>query len=240
MSTENVARSGEGFLKRLFGNKEGVVVDGVAASSGVSRSAASKVLGLASQLVLGFVGREAVTRNMDASGLRGFLASLRSQAAGAMPRPLANVFGGPTPTQGPAITPIPHRSTSGTWLLAGLVVLGALALLMWRRNAHHKAALMSARQSEQAAMEAVRPRPLSAGTRAGELSQALDGREALPQRFVVSGLRFQMDSAAIEPGSATVLDDVASILTRHPTARIRVEGQTAGCRRSGPSRRALT
>jgi outer membrane protein OmpA-like peptidoglycan-associated protein len=227
LATESVARSGEGFLKRLFGSKESVVVDGLAASSGVSRSSASKVLGLASQLVLGFVGREAVTRNMDASGLRGFLASLRSQAASAMPGPLANLFSGPAPTQGPAITPVPRKSTSGTWILAGVVALGAIGLLKWRRHSHEQASALSRLESSRATREDVaKPRMLQAGAGAAALSQALDGTESLPERFVLSDLTFRTDSAEIEPASAGVLDDVARVLAMRPTAKIRVEGHT--------------
>jgi outer membrane protein OmpA-like peptidoglycan-associated protein len=227
LTAESVARSGEGFLRRLFGTKESVVVDGVAASSGVSRSSASKLLGLASQLVLGLVGREAVLRNMDASGLRGFLASLRAQAAGAMPGPLANVFGGPAPSQGPAIRPVPRPSTAGTWFLAGLVAIAAIGLLNWRRHSHQRAVRMSAMEADQAARERmVKPQRLQAGAGTGAFARALDDDESLPARFVVSDLTFLPDSAQIEAASAAVLDDVARALSAHPTARVRVEGHT--------------
>jgi outer membrane protein OmpA-like peptidoglycan-associated protein len=226
LTTENVARSGEGFLSRLFGNKESGVVDGVAASAGVSRSSASKVLGLASQLVLGFVGSEAVRRNMDASGLRGFLAGLRAQAANAMPGALANLFGGPAPIQAPAVTPLPRRSGAGTWILAGLVALGALALMMWRRHGHQEASRVTSTDVQRAQTQMEKPRALFAGTGVTALAQAFEGGGTLPQRFVLRDLGFRADSAEIEPGSAAVLDDVAGVLASHPTARIRVEGHT--------------
>jgi outer membrane protein OmpA-like peptidoglycan-associated protein len=227
LATESIARSGEGFLRRLFGSKESVIVDGLAASSGVSRSSASKVLGLASQLVLGFVGREAVTRNMDASGLRGFLASLRSQATSAMPGPLANLFSSPAPMQGPAITPVRQPSTVGTWILAGVVALGAIGLLKWRRHSHEQAARTSAMEASQTSSEGLaKPVLLRAGPGVAALSQALDGSESLPARFVLGDLTFRADSAEIEPASAGVLDDVARVLSTHPTSRIRVEGHS--------------
>jgi outer membrane protein OmpA-like peptidoglycan-associated protein len=227
LTTENVARSGEGFLSRLFGNKESGVVDGVAASAGVSRSSASKVLGLASQLVLGFVGTEAVRRNMDASGLRGFLAGLRMQAANAMPGPLSNLFGGPAPMQPPAVAPLPRKSGAGTWILAGLVALGALALMMWRRHGHQEATRATSSEAAQHAQTQMeKPRALFAGTGVMALAQALEGGGTLPQRFVLRDLGFRTDSAEIEPASASVLDDVAGVLTSHPTARVRVEGHT--------------
>jgi outer membrane protein OmpA-like peptidoglycan-associated protein len=174
------------------------------------------------------VGREAVTRNMDVSGLRGFLSGLKNQAAGAMPGPLANVFGGAadaTRLQPPAVAPLPARSGSGTWLLAGLIALGALALLMWRRNAHQETARMNASRAQQAALPAERPRMLSADSITA-LTQTLQGGGTLPQRFVLRDLSFRTDSAEIQPGSGAVLDQVATALSAHPTARIRVEGHT--------------
>jgi OOP family OmpA-OmpF porin len=52
------------------------------------------------------------------------------------------------------------------------------------------------------------------------------GEGELPQRFVVQGLEFQSDSAAIRPESTQVLDDIASVMTANPTVAIRLEGHT--------------
>src|SRR6185295_721567 len=89
-----VARSSEGFLSRLFGNKQRGVVDGLASSAGVSPSSASKLLGLALPMVLGFVGKQAASRNLDANGLSGFLASQRKLVGDALPGPLSRLVGG--------------------------------------------------------------------------------------------------------------------------------------------------
>src|SRR5262245_3286316 len=93
-SAAGVARSSEGFLSRLFGNKERGVVDGLASSAGVSPSSASKLLGLALPMVLGFVGKQAVSRHRDPSGLRGFLSSQRKQMGNVLPGSLSQLVGG--------------------------------------------------------------------------------------------------------------------------------------------------
>src|SRR5262249_19729952 len=68
--------------------------------------------------------------------------------------------------------------------------------------------------------------PLTATGGAAALTQTLDGNQPLPARFVVSDLRFRQDSADIDPSTARVLDDVAGVLQTHPSAKIRVEGNT--------------
>src|SRR5262245_49893 len=98
-----VAQSGEGFLSRLFGNKQRGAVDGLASIAGVSTSSASKLLGLVLPMVLGFVGKQAVSRNMDASGLRGFLTSQRKQMGDVLPGSLSRLVGGDSPAE-PAVS----------------------------------------------------------------------------------------------------------------------------------------
>jgi hypothetical protein len=152
MATENVARSGEGFLSGLFGNKQRGAVDALASSAGVSPSAASKLLGLIAPLVMGFVGKQAVSRNMDASGLRGFLAGQRTAVAGALPGPLSKMFGGGAPfhgVEGPgtgrrAITqphdlPAPRKAGVSRLVLLVLALIVAIGLLLWRRSQRQQA-----------------------------------------------------------------------------------------------------
>jgi outer membrane protein OmpA-like peptidoglycan-associated protein len=73
-ATEQVAKSGSGFLNRIFGNRLGALIDAVAAQSGLSRASATTVLGLATPLVLDTVGKEARNRHLDARGLSRLLA----------------------------------------------------------------------------------------------------------------------------------------------------------------------
>src|SRR5262245_36991477 len=109
-ATANVARSSEGFLSRLFGNKQRGIVDGLASTAGVSASSASKLLGLALPMVLGFVGKQAASRNLDASGLRGFLTSQRKGMGNVLPDSLSHLVGGDAEARAAVSRPaIVHR-----------------------------------------------------------------------------------------------------------------------------------
>jgi outer membrane protein OmpA-like peptidoglycan-associated protein len=229
-----VARSSEGFLSRLFGNKQRGVVDGLASSAGVSPSSASKLLGLALPMVLGFVGKQAVSRNMDASGLRGFLSSQRRGMGDVLPGSLSGLVGGgaepragvsgrhPIDYAGAVPT---HKTRIGPWVVLALAIAAALALLMVTRGARRGVTNDARTHQAEQLGNVARPQALHAGG-VTALSQAMSGGQALPQRFVLSDLTFRTDSAEIDPTSAAVLDDVAQAMTANPTARIRVEGHT--------------
>ena len=251
----NVARSGEGFLSRLFGNKQRGVVDGLASAAGVSASSASKLLGLVLPMVLGFVGKQAVSRNMDASGLRGFLTSQRRQMGDVLPGSLSHLVGGDaevregvTGRRAVARTAeIPTRKSHvGRWLLLAIAAVAALVLMLSRRGARREATSIPSAPQTQQLGDMPRPQALYAGG-VTALSQALSGGLALPQRFVLSELTFRTDSAEIDPASARVLDDVAQAMAANPGGRIRVEGhtditgmprRTCRCPRPAPSPRA--
>jgi OOP family OmpA-OmpF porin len=233
-AASRVAQSSQGFLSRLFGNKQSGLVDGLASTAGVSASSASKLLGLALPLVMGFVGKQTVSRNLDASGLRGFLSSQRKLMSDALPGPLSHLVGGDAEprvvaTGRPAIREVDDvpvaRPRIGRWLLLALAAVAGLWLLMSRRGARHETTNVPSAPQTQALAEATAPQALQAGSMSA-LSQALSGGHALPQRFVLSDLTFRTDSAEIDPTSARVLDDVAQVLAANPTARIRVEGHT--------------
>jgi len=230
-TTANVARSGEGFLSRLFGNKQRGVVDGLANSAGVSASSASKLLGLVLPMVLGFVGKQAVSRNMDPSGLRGFLSTQRKGIGDVLPSSLSSLVGGDAAATDrraamrTAEIPTRGRSHSGGWLLLALAVAAGVALLLSRRGARHRMSVIPAAPQTQPVGDMPRPQALYAGGMTA-LTQALSGGLPLPQRFVVSELTFRTDSAEIDPARARVLDDVARVMAAHPGARIRVEGHT--------------
>jgi outer membrane protein OmpA-like peptidoglycan-associated protein len=226
-STAQVAQSSEGFLTRLFGNKQRGVVDGLASSAGVSPSSASKLLGLALPMVLGFVGKQAAARNLDATGLSGFLASQRQLVDGALPGPLSHLVGSDAAPHVVPASSYPHARPrrSGRWILLPLAVIAALALLLSRRGGRHETPTVQRAPQTGGITDMTRPLALHAGSMTA-FSQAISGTHALPQRFVLSDLTFHTGSAEIESNSARVLDDLAQVLTANPGARIRVEGHT--------------
>jgi outer membrane protein OmpA-like peptidoglycan-associated protein len=233
VATAEVARSSEGFLSGLFGNKQRGVVDGLASTAGVSSSTASKLLGLALPMVMGFVGKQVSSRNMDASGLRGFLTSQRKQLGGALPGPLSQLVGGDTDVRDGVSgrravayhgEEAVRKPRLGRWLLLAAAIAAALFLLMSRRGARRQATSIPTPQTQSFA-NLPRPTALHAGS-VTALSEALGGAGALPQRFVLGDLTFRTESAEIDPASARVLDDVAHAMVASPGGRIRVEGHT--------------
>jgi outer membrane protein OmpA-like peptidoglycan-associated protein len=113
-----------------------------------------------------------------------------------------------------------RKGVSPWWLL----LLLPLAVLLFY-------AINSARRSEPARNEGTTTMvaPSGAVLAAGnvtELTRYLASDAPLPKRFVLQDLKFRTDSNELEPTSRRVLDDVAGVLVRQPTAKIRVEGHT--------------
>ena len=173
IATDRMVESGAGFLSRIFGNRVGALIDAVAGQSGLSRSSASTLLGLATPLVLDAVGKETRARNLDARGLSRFLTDQERRVSGWLPENFSAGFGGSRRLEraegrahhlvgetrgrideakervgdwalrhrqhgGERVSdarlhaPVVHdqRASRGLgWLLVGLAVLGAIALL---------------------------------------------------------------------------------------------------------------
>jgi OOP family OmpA-OmpF porin len=151
LAAEQVASSGEGLTGRLFGNKLDAVVDDLAAGGGVSRSAASRLLGLATPLVMGIVGKTAVIRNLDPLGLARFLGEQLRLAGGTIPGHLPGVLslspalagaGGAHFSQHPQrMVEIPHERSGRSilpWLVVGLAVLAVVLWLAGRGRRPHE------------------------------------------------------------------------------------------------------
>jgi OOP family OmpA-OmpF porin len=243
---ERVVSSGEGMVGRLFGDKLNGIIDALAGAAGVSRSSASKLLGLATPLVMGIVGKLATTRNLDARGLSGFLGEQQRLAVAAMPSRLAGVLGlqpayagGANPAHhSERVARIGHEAAHGRsivpWVMGVLVLLAGLVWLNNRRT-HQRAreqpvATAPAQPTTTASGAQPVPgnvvEPLSAAGGTAGLTRILESDQPLPARFVISDLMFQGDTANIDLQSARILDDVAGVLAAHPAAALRIEGHT--------------
>ena len=137
-AADRVVSASSPLLGQAFGNRLDTIVDGMASDSGLRRTSASKLLGLATPLVMGMVGKLALARHLDPRGLLGFLGEQRRFAAGALPAGLAGLLG---PTVGsdwerarlPRMVEIPHRQVAGSrsWLPWVLAAVAVLALVSW-------------------------------------------------------------------------------------------------------------
>ncbi|HVU53364.1 MAG TPA: OmpA family protein [Polyangia bacterium] len=228
-TTDRLVQSNRGFTEGMFGGKLGPIVDGMAEHAGVSKGAISKVLALATPVVLGMIGKRAVAQNLDAGGLRSYLGEQQKMAARVLPASLTRLIvpGGaaaaatsaPGDRRAPAVVGPLDRPRAFPWWLVGLLAAIAVIVFAWGRRSHHPV------PRTQVVAEHTVSAPLTAGHVAA-LSRFLDGNAAPPMRFVLQDLRFETDSPDIDPGTQRVLDDVAGVLSSHPTARILLEGHT--------------
>jgi outer membrane protein OmpA-like peptidoglycan-associated protein len=229
-TTDRLVQSNRGFTEGMFGGKLAPIVDGMAEHAGVSRGAISKVLALATPIVLGMIGKRAVAQNLDASGLRSYLGEQQRMASRLLPASLAKLVApagavaGATAALGrrreAAVAEPMARPRAFPWWLVGLLAAIAIVVFAWGRRGHRPVNPNTPAVSEH--LQAV---PLTAGNVSG-LGRFLDGNVPVPQRFVLQDPRFGTDSADIEGQTKQVLDDVAGVLKSHPSARVRIEGHT--------------
>lgn len=234
--TEQMVQSSQGFMGGLFGGKLGGLIDGVAEHAGISRSAVSKLLALATPLVMSLIGKRAASEHLDAAGLRSYLGEQRNIASGLLPGSLSRLLvpaGAAAATAAATSSSRSHqarvmpavetreRREGFPWWIAGLLALIALGAFAWNRISHRR----SAEQRPVITQVTAPVAAVSAGD-IGALNLVLEGSSALPERLLIKNLTFDTDSAAIDPESRQVLDEVAGVLANHPTAKIRVEGHT--------------
>ena len=231
--TEQLVQSSQGFMGNMFGGKLGGLIDGVAEHAGISRSAVSKLLGLAAPLVMSLIGKRAASDHLDAAGLRNYLGEQKTIASSLLPGSLTRLLL-PTAAATAAATVRTHharvmpavdtraRREGFPWWIAGLLALIAVAAFAWNRMSHR-------REGERRAVVSSQVAAPSAAISAGDvsaLSLVLEGSSPLPERVLLKNLTFETDSANIDPESRQILDEVAGVLANHPTARIVVEGHT--------------
>ena len=124
-----------GMITALFGNTVDSVLGALSALSGIKQSSASSLMGLASSLVLGMLGKK-VAGGMEVGGLTHMLTKQAPGIMAAVPGGLGNMLGFKVPTipNLPNVQNANGRSNALPWV----VVLGGLGLLLfwWQwRNA---------------------------------------------------------------------------------------------------------
>ena len=91
--TSSVMGMGQQLMGKIFGNSSSSVADTIARSSGVSSSSASKLLSLASPLVMGVIGKMVTSQGLNASGLANMLMGQKEEIAAAAPAGLFRKLG---------------------------------------------------------------------------------------------------------------------------------------------------
>lgn len=251
-ATARIAQSSSGFLNRIFGNRLDGAIDALAGTSGIGRSSASTLLGLAAPLVMGFVGKQVTSGNLDARGFGGWLAEQGRKAVSLLPGPLATALGATTAfgDVGRAATePVNRMRAGGGEVVHGAYahrprsrgafwwILGALAvaLFAWQmlrapraRDAGTGADARVMQDRPQMPHPTIAPRAATGPTAVA----AVGGGSALAAMLTSDDplpANLQLDQVQFASGSSTIsnnrtLDDVAKVLKPHADARVRVEG----------------
>ncbi|MGH7388146.1 MAG: DUF937 domain-containing protein [Candidatus Rokuibacteriota bacterium] len=92
-AAESLLSAGGRLIPSLFGGKADSVTDTVAGASGVRPGSASTLLRLAAPIVMSVIGKQIMTRGLDATGLGNLLMGQRASILGAAPAGLVSRLG---------------------------------------------------------------------------------------------------------------------------------------------------
>jgi outer membrane protein OmpA-like peptidoglycan-associated protein len=248
--SSNLMNSGQKLLGKIFGDRSSGVADAVARSSGVSSSSSGKLMAMLAPLAIGVLGKHAVARGLNATGLANSLMGQSDEFADAAPAGLSKLLADRAPTPagihvapeadvyrseapapvGTLRTPEPARRSWWPLLLIGLAILGLLSWLF--RNAGNRA--------REAGREVVTTAqnvniPLPGGTNLsvpqGSINYNLasflaDGNQAAPKTFVFDHLNFESASTQLTADSGRTLTNLSQILKAYPNAQVQLSGHT--------------
>jgi outer membrane protein OmpA-like peptidoglycan-associated protein len=253
-ATARIAQSSTGFLNRIFGNRLDGTIDALAGTSGMGRSSASTLLGVAAPLVMGFVGKQVTSENLDARGFGGWLAEQGRKAVSLLPGPLATALGATTAFGGdtraavgdsvhrvrPAGADVAHGTYARTehraasrgslWWILGALAITLFAWQMLRSSRTPNRTNTEAPRAVQEAPQAPAIVPRAAPDQMA--AAAASGASAL--HAVLTGdtelpATIPLDQLHFASGSSALLnketlDDVATVLKTHEGARVRLDG----------------
>src|SRR6186713_1804804 len=84
-SLDRIARKGEGLLGKIFRGDLGSIAATLAGHLGISQGAISKLMAVIAPIVMGYLGKTVLTKNLDAGGFLGFLKEQGRAAASLLP-----------------------------------------------------------------------------------------------------------------------------------------------------------
>jgi OmpA-OmpF porin, OOP family len=246
----DMTRSGEGFLRKILGDRFGGVAQTIASVSGIGAASATGILGLVASFVSSFLGREVKAKGLDArsfsSLMRGALPTIL--ASGALPAGVASLFGSIRPTAqrvSPAGAPLWRK-----WIVPAVLAALALVCILMIRGRRPSTTEEIGRAMPTVSLPpaaAVTPpvteelkttaaelpqalRRLDPSGLAGQMAAALMGgpKGEFPKRLAGDDILFvfaSSDSAQPDRARAS-LADVAEVLKAYPNAQVRLEGHT--------------
>lgn len=248
-STQNLLASGSALLKRIFGDKTEALIDGVATSGGVGKSASSSLLGLALPVVLGVLGKQAKESRLDGAGLMGLLAGQSGFLKNALPAGLAGLIGLPGAANMAGQMLQPKSDSIGNYIKWFLpLILGAVLFSMFFNKgcqtppvtapvekAGEKVAVATGTAIDKlgAFMATRLPNGVELNIPEFGIEKKLIAFIEDPNRpvdkttwFSFDRLEFETASATLKPSSAEQLKNVAEILKAYPVVTLKIGGYT--------------
>ena len=237
------------FLSSIFGDKLGGLTEAIATHTGLRSAAATTLLALGGQTVLGFLGNKVRDGSVNASTLPAFLAKESSALLAMLPAGFSTVTTGHhkievNPVIAQAVQ-VEKKSSIWLWLLPLLL---ALLLGFWWYRSHQTPAPVATEPPPAPTAPTVTS---STGVDLGALvgTKLPDGTTLqIPQRgvegkllafiqdpnrapdktswFDFDRLLFATDSTTLEPQSTEQLTAVAGILKAYPAVRLTIGGYT--------------
>jgi OOP family OmpA-OmpF porin len=243
---------GTQFLSNIFGNKLSSVPEALERQTGLSSTAASTLLALGGQTVLGFLGSKVRDGSVNANNLPALLAKESDALTGMLPAGFAaagthRVDVNPVVAQ--TVQEERKRRSILPWLLG--ILAAAILLGWWLTRSHHPA---------PAPVEVTQPAPPAPATPAitsstgadlgglvdtklcdgtmlrvpergveGKLLTFIEDPASTPNQttwFDFDRLHFDTDSATLQPQSTDQLRSIGGILKACPAVRLTIGGYT--------------
>jgi OmpA-OmpF porin, OOP family len=237
------------FLSSIFGDKLGGLTEAIATHTGLRSAAATTLLALGGQTVLGFLGNKVRDGSVNASTLPAFLAKESSALLAMLPAGFSTVTTGHhkievNPVIAQAVQ-VEKKSSIWLWLLPLLLAL--LLGFWWYRSRQTPAPVATepppapvaptVTSSTGADLGALVGTKLPDGTTLqipqrgveGKLLAFIQDPNRAPDRtswFDFDRLLFATDSTTLEPQSTEQLTAVAGILKAYPAVRLTIGGYT--------------
>ncbi len=195
------------------------------ASTGLSSLSVTKMMGLATPILMGVLGSKIQKDGLNSSGLMSFLSQQKATLGVLMPDALSARFS--NATEGVDISLL-KTSPSRSWMGVGLIALVAILAGLWVFSRNQNTPII--RDSSPVAVTDTGMVPASEA-----LPQSLDTLEnflaapvasELPKRFRFENLHFEAGTTTLITGSEVELGQIASALMAHPQARARLEAFT--------------
>lgn len=233
----------------IFGNNLSTISTSLGASTGMSSSSITKMMGMIAPMVMGVIGKKVNQEGLTASGLMGFLGQQKSSLANMVPAGISNMFGFGTASSALGTTaksvkgalnkPTSFPTTADSTIhgtkkksMAPIILIAALALgFMWWMTGRNANKVVTPTTTMETPVNTVVKTPEVTVARAADLSGLSAFMKAgniseLPKRFTFQNLNFATGTATLAAGAAAELDQIAAAMKENPAASARIEGFT--------------